>query len=136
MSTNIEKILCHLEFLGYENARIDTSTNIKSAVIKAGKVHPYNIALREYCDGFISIEIYLIIEKSISPEMYIFINKLNNLCISKFNVYKDESTDKTMLKIQTFYIGDYIKTLFAQLIDAFQKESIEVIKLDTDGVFN
>ncbi len=132
---NMEKILCHLEFLGYENFNIDTS-NIKSAVVKGGKVHPYNILVREITEFFIYIENYILIENIISPEMLAFINKLNLSCVSKFVLYADESNgkNKTTLKIQALYTGDYNKIIFAQLIDAFQKESLEMSNLDTDGV--
>jgi len=121
LSSTMEQIANHLEFLGY---RIDKKVpGDKKPYFIAYHSTRNNLVVIQYEPNFIYFRTNLTSVKPPSSNMDAFVNKANHsFSVSRFYYDKNEKEKGTILRFSAMYIGEYSKEIFGKFIDMYKRD--------------
>jgi len=131
-SDNLKQIANHLEFLGYEIHRNELTEKDKRESLFVNHPDNLNLTILEMLPNFIIFRTLMATEKKPSAKIDAFLNDMNkNFLISK--IYREVEDNKVYLRIESVYIGDYVKDIFGRFIDMNIREHSQLRASDDFG---
>ncbi len=131
ISKTMEKMADHLEFLGYRIEKKPTEEGVKKPYLLAQHPSNYSMFVIEFIPNFYLFRTNLSCSRSGSQAMNDFINKANKLMeISRIFYDPIEETKGTIIRIETIYIGEYQKQIFASFMEMLKKDQERISTME------